>query len=157
MEKLALVLWRERELLDTLLYRLEVEQLLLTNHRSDHLARAASDVEAVLDTIRQTEILRAVAADEAAAALGLAPSPSLKDLADASEEPWRSILLEHREAFTATTNRLTDMAETNRDLLTVGWQAARAALAELDEPTSYASDGHAVGGNRVARLFDGSL
>ncbi|MCM0621994.1 flagellar export chaperone FlgN [Nocardioides bruguierae] len=157
MEKLALVLWRERELLETLLYRLEVEQLLLTNHRSDHLTRAANDVEAVLETIRQTEVLRAVAADEAAAALGLAPSPSLFDLAEASEEPWRSILLEHREAFTSTTNRLTDMAETNRDLLTAGWQAARAALADLEEPTTYAGDGRAVGSDRVARLFDGSL
>ena len=67
MEKLSLVLWRERELLDTLQFKLEVEQLVLASGRSRWLMRAAREVEAVLETIRETEVLRAVAADEAAA------------------------------------------------------------------------------------------
>ena len=72
MEKLCLVLWRERELLDTLLYRLEVEQLVLASNRTAHLMRAAKDVEAVLETLRETEVLRATAADLAAAEIGCA-------------------------------------------------------------------------------------
>ena len=43
------ILWRERELLDTLLYRLEVEQLVLASGRTDRLMRAAQDVESTLE------------------------------------------------------------------------------------------------------------
>ena len=66
MEKLSLILWRERELLDTLLFKLEIEQLVLASGRTRWLTRAAREVEPVLETLRETEILRAVAADEAA-------------------------------------------------------------------------------------------
>ena len=92
MEKLSLILWRERELLEALEYRLEVEQLVMANGRTRWLARAARDVEHVLDQIRQVELLRSVAADEAAAALGLDPNPSLGGLIAAVDEPWSSIL-----------------------------------------------------------------
>ena len=60
MEKLSQILWRERELLETLLFKLEEEQMVLAGGRTRWLARAAREVENVLDTIRETEILRAV-------------------------------------------------------------------------------------------------
>src|SRR3954449_7001331 len=83
MEKLSQMLWRERELLETLLFKLEEEQMLLESGRTRWLVRAAREVEKVLETIRETEILRAVAADGAADALGLRHNPSLRSLADA--------------------------------------------------------------------------
>ena len=85
MEKLSLVLWRERELLETLHFKLEVEQLVLASGRTRWLMHAARDVDAVLATIRETEVLRAVAADEAAAAIGMTSNPSLSALADAAD------------------------------------------------------------------------
>lgn len=158
MEKLCLVLWRERELLDTLLYRLEVEQLVLASGRTQHLMRAARDVEAVLETLRETEVLRASAADLAAEEVGCAPNPSLSQLAEAAEEPWRTILTEHREAFASTTRQITELADANRDLLTNGYRHAREALANLSEETEgYSPDGSAVAAAPTARLFDGSL
>ena len=99
MERLSLVLWRERELLDMLQFKLEVEQLVLASGRSRWLMRAAREVEAVLETIRETEVLRAVAADEAAASIGMTSNPSLSALAEAAGEPWSTILTEHRDAF----------------------------------------------------------
>lgn len=60
MEDLSSVLWRERELLETLLYKLEVEQLVLAGGRSHWLATAAREVERVLDRIREIEVLRAL-------------------------------------------------------------------------------------------------
>ena len=64
--------------LGELLYKLEVEQLVLASGRNRWLALAAREVESVLEAIRETELLRAVAADAVAAALGLAPNPSLQ-------------------------------------------------------------------------------
>ena len=158
MEKLSLILLRERELLDTLLYRLEVEQLVLASGRTTHLMRAARDVEACLDTLRQTEVMRSVAADEAAEHVGLAPDSPLSALAEASPEPWRTILLEHREAFVEITRQVSAMAETNRDLITSGWRSAQETLHALDDAAeSYSPDGTAVATAPTNRLLDRSL
>lgn len=159
MENLSLILWRERELLETLLYKLEQEQLVLAAGRTRWLARAAREVEAVLDTLRETEILRAAAADEVAASIGLDDNPSLRALADAVDEPWHSILLDHRDAFLGFTREITGLAATNRDLLTAGYQAARDTLMSLgDGADTYAPDGSAVVSDRGAhRLLDRSI
>jgi hypothetical protein len=157
MEKLSMVLWRERKLLETLQYRLEVEQLVMAGGRTGWLTNAARDVESVLEEIRGTEVLRAVAADEAAAALGLPTNPSLADLIGAVDEPWRTILEDHRAAFVATNEELSRLAETNRSLITAGFKAAREALVGLstDDVRTYAPDGTAVpvaaGAGRVDR------
>ncbi|CAB4724668.1 MAG: flagellar protein FlgN [Actinobacteria bacterium] len=158
MEQLSQILWRERELLETLLYRLEVEQLVLASGRPHWLMRAAKDVEAVLQALRETEVLRAVAADSAASVVGLSPNPSLKALAHAAEEPWRTILLDHREAFASMTQRVTEMADANRDLITSGYRSAREALLSIgDETQGYSPDGTVVAGAPTRRLVDRSL
>ncbi|NYG57019.1 flagellar export chaperone FlgN [Nocardioides perillae] len=158
MEKLSLVLWRERELLDTLHYRLEQEQLLLASGRTRWLIRAAREVEAVLETIRETEVLRAVAADQAAASVGLPAGSSLRDLADAADEPFRSLLHDHREAFQAATLEITALADANRDLITTGYRSARETLMTLGGPVDgYSQDGTATSVAPRHRLVDRSL
>lgn len=158
MEDLSLILWRERELLETLLYKLEIEQLVLANGKNRWLASAAREVEDVLDSIRETELLRAVAADQAAVRAGLSSNPSLRALAEAVDEPWQSILLDHREAFLGYTQKINEIAATNRELLTVGQQAARDLFLGLtDQPDGYANDGRAVVEERRHRLVDRSI
>ncbi len=145
MEKLSQILWRERELLDTLLFKLEEEQLVLASGRNRWLMRAAREVEAVLETIRETEILRSVAADEAAASIGMGHNSSLRALAEAAGEPWRSILLDHHEAFVAVTAEISALADTNKELITAGFRSARDTLLSLGEGhESYGADGSAV-------------
>lgn len=158
MEKLSLILWRERELLETLLFKLEVEQLVMASGRTRWLMRSAKEVEAVLGTIRETEVLRAVAADEAAEQIGLPPNPSLRDLAEKAPEPWGSILGEHREAFATITAEVTAMADANRELVTAGIRSARETLLTMTEATDgYSADGSAVVGAQKYRLVDRSL
>lgn len=158
MERLSLILWRERELLDTLLYRLETEQLLLASGRTRWLMTAAREVEAVLDTIRETEVLRAVAADEAAASLGLTTNPSLRSLADACDEPWASILHEHRDAFEQVTHEITALADANRDLITTAYRSARETLMSIGGGADgYGQDGRARVQQQRHRLVDRSL
>ncbi len=136
MEKLSIILWRERELLESLLFKLETERLVLAAGRERWLARAAREVETVLTAIREVELLRAVAADKVAAELGLPPNPSLKALAETAEEPWRTMLADHREAFLRITQEVTSLAEINRDLITAGYRAAQETLLSLGEPTT---------------------
>ena len=158
MERLSLVLWRERELLETLHYKLEVEQLVLASGRSRWLIHAARDVDAVLTTIRETEVLRAVAADEAAAATGMSSNPSLSALAEAADEPWGTIFTEHREAFVQVTADIAALADSNRELISAGYRSARETLLSMDETTDgYAADGSATAEPARHRLVDRSL
>jgi hypothetical protein len=158
MEDLSLVLWRERELLEALLYKLEVEKLVLATRSNRWLAAAAREVELVLEAIRETELLRAVAADDAAAALGLASNPSLRALADAVGDPWHTILMDHHKAFVSCTRDLVDTAAMNRELLTAGQQAAREVFLGLAEhPAGYSPTGSAVAVETRARVVDRSI
>jgi hypothetical protein len=157
-ENLSLILWRERELLETLLFKLEQEQLVLASGRNRWLPRAAREVEAVLEAIRETELLRSVSADEAARSVGMLANPSLRALADGVNEPWKSILLDHRQAFLNYTREIMDMASANRDLLTTGYQAARDTLMSLgDSADSYSANGSAVLSDQRSRLVDRSI
>lgn len=159
MEKLSQILWRERELLDTLLFKLEEEQLVLAGGRNRWLMRAAREVEAVLETLRETEILRSVAADDAAAEIGLDANPSLRALAEAVEEPWHSILQDHHTAFREVTEEIMALADANRSLITAGYRSARETLLSLGEGTQgYGADGTAVNvSDDRRRLVDWSL
>ena len=157
MEDLSSVLWRERELLEMLAYKLEVEQLVLASGRTHWLAVAAREVEQVLERIREIELLRSVEVEVVATALGLADDASLQQIADASDEPWRSIWLDHREAFTSTATQIRQLSESNRDLLTAGYHAEQATLLSLSEGAgSYGSDG-SVESDRRTSLLDRSL
>ena len=125
---LSSVLWRSRELLELLLFKLEEEQLILAAGRSRWLAHATREVEVVLDQIRQTEVARAAYSQDAADDLGLRPDATLGELADAAAAPWPDLLRQHREAFLTLTAEISELAEANRDLATAGQLAARQTM-----------------------------
>ena len=155
------ILWKERELLELLLFKLEEEQLVLASGRTRWLAHATREVEFVLEQIRSTELLRAVEVDGVAADLGLGAGPSLSALADAAPEPWGDLLRSHRDAFLALTAEVQAMAEANRDLLESGSRAVREALQGLDRTLStYTARGRSkvatTGGSR-AHFVDEAL
>jgi FlgN protein len=129
--EVSTILWRERELLELLLFKLEEEQLLLAAGRTRWLARSTREVEVVLGEIRRTELTRATEVDDVAAALGLGPGPSLTMLANACPEPWAGLLRDHQNAFRVLTSEITQLSALNHDLLTTGQQATRDALLHL--------------------------
>ncbi|SRR6266540_4013769 len=122
------ILWRERELLEVLLFKLEEEKLLLASGRTRWLARATHEVEIVLEHIRETELFRAVEVDAVAIDLGLDPNPSLFALAQAAGGTWRDIFLQHRQGFVKLTDDIEALATANRRLLSNGARATREAL-----------------------------
>ncbi|HYJ75292.1 MAG TPA: flagellar protein FlgN [Kineosporiaceae bacterium] len=140
---LAAVLWRQRDLLERLVYRLECEQLLLASGRTRFLATATAEVETLVSELRLLELQRAAAAEQAALAARLDPSATLEELAAAVPPPWTGVLLEHREALLVLTRELGALAETNRALMAAGLRAVESALAGLgarDHSTSVGYD-----------------
>jgi hypothetical protein len=156
---LSSILWRSRELLELLLFKLEEEQLLLAAGRSRWLAHATREVEVVLDQIRQTEVARAAYAQAAAGDMGLSLEASLGELADAAPAPWSDLLHQHRTAFLTLTSEIAAMADANRDLLTAGQRAARETmLAFAGTVETYSPQGKTVsGGVRRSSLVDEAI
>ncbi len=126
--ELSTVLWRERELLESLLFKLEEEELVLASGRARWVGRATREVEAVLDQIRGIELGRAVEADDAAREVGLAEGASLQDLAKAAPAPWNDLLRSHHVALTDLTGQIDACAQSNRRNLTQSVHAAHEAL-----------------------------
>ena len=158
MEKLTWVLWRERELLEALLYRLELEELVMSTGRTRWLANAAHDVDQAAAALRDVEVMRAVAADEAAEAAGLAPNSSLGDLIAAAAEPWRSILTEHRDTFLALTDEIARVAQANRALIVAGLRATQDTLLGIDQGSAtYTAAGSVARGDARSAVLDRSL
>jgi len=124
-------LWRERQLLELLVFKLDEEQLLLGAGRARWVNHASREVEIVLEQLRAAELLRAVKVEVAATELGLGSYPGLRSLAQASPEPWASIFGRHRQAFLELTGEIRDLSERNRHLLAKGRDAARDALTWL--------------------------
>ena len=127
------ILWRERQLLELLLFKLEEEQLLLAAGRSRWLAHATREVETVLGEIKRVESTRAMEVEAVAVQLGLARTASLRELAEAAPAPWDAVLTDHREAFLQATQEITTLAHDNRELLSRGYQAARSVLSSMDD------------------------
>lgn len=127
------ILWRERHLLELLLFKLDEEQLLLAAGRTRWLPRATREVEMVLEEIRQTELDRAVEVSRVAIELRLPGDASLRQLAEAAPEPWHGILVEHRQAFLSLTDDVTSLVQANRELLVRGQKAVRDVLASIGD------------------------
>jgi hypothetical protein len=163
LDEVSQTLWRERQLLDLLVCKLEVEQLVLAGGRTRWLPAVTREVEYVLAEVKQVELLRAVLVGAAAEQLGLDPGCTLRQLADAAPPPWDSILEQHRTAFLTTAEELKAIARVNRELLSQGARAVREALAWLSEAPerpatqTYTPVGASSGAPAGARFVDGRL
>jgi hypothetical protein len=131
LSELSDILWRERRLLELLVFKLEEEQLLLGAGRTRWLTLAGQEIETVRDEIRRVELLRATAVDALAPGLGLEPGTSLRALGEVVDQPWREILQAHRSALLASTREIEALADTNRDLLSEGCAATGRELSWL--------------------------
>ncbi|GAB7041815.1 MULTISPECIES: flagellar export chaperone FlgN [Catenuloplanes] len=156
--ELSSVLWRTRELMELLLFKLEEEQVLLASGRSRWLAHATREVEMVLEQMRETEVIRAAHAQAAAVELGLSPEASLGEIADAAAAPWSDLLHEHRKSFLTLTAEISGLAATNRDLLSAGQRAARETMMIIaGSVETYGPQGQSVSVGHRARLVDEAI
>lgn len=114
---MSTTLWRQRQLLELLLFKLEEQQLLLAAGRVRWLARAANEVDAVREELETAELARTIEVEAVAHVLGLGPDASLAEVVDVSPHPWNDIFADHREAFLTTTLAILSVTRSNRELL----------------------------------------
>jgi hypothetical protein len=153
------ILWRERQLLDLLVFKLEEEQLVLAAGRTRWLAHATREVETVLAEIKRVELDRAVRVSDVARQLGIGDAPSLRDLAALVPAPWDTIFTDHRKALLELAQEVDAIAKSNRDLLQRGHQAAQETLAAMGDLDlgSYDATGTLPDRSLALRLVDEAM
>jgi len=143
--ELSAALWRERELLDGLVYALEVEHLLLTAGRTHRLDRASRDVERVLGGVRDAGLARAVAVASVADAWAAPADATLRQLTEHSPDPgWREVLVEHLAALTRLAAQISELREANSSHLRTLVHSTDEVLAagiQRRDPRAYTAQG----------------
>ena len=158
LNELSGVLWRERQLLELLLFKLEEEQLILSSGRTQWLGHATREVESVLDQIRTAELGRAMEADDAARQVGVPVGSGLRAIAHAAPAPWGDLMADHHAAFVTLTDQINELAQGNRELLSASHRATRETLLSLQETVgTYEKTGTATSHGSGARLIDRAL
>lgn len=165
MDELSGVLSRERLLLELLVFKLiELHQLLLAGE-ARFLGWAAEEVERATDAVRDAELHRSLVVSRLAAQRGVPEEQlSLKELAEHSPDPWRTIFGEHRDAFLALTTEFEDVLAATRRVARSGHAAVTDALERLtgldsvptQAPATYGADARwdvAAPGPRVQRTM----
>jgi hypothetical protein len=151
---LSTLLWRERELLELLVFKLEEEQLLLTAGRSRWLHHATREVEAVLARLRVSGIERTVEASTVAVEWGLDEEATLRQLVEhAPSETWRDILQSHLTALTALTAQIAEVRDTNMTYLRAATRATQETLATVGAEPLGSYDGRGAHAGAAAGAF----
>lgn len=109
-EDVSEALWKERELLERLLFKLEEELALLRSGSSRWLTWGGNEIKAVLVALERAEQCRREHWSVAAAELGLPPDASLKALIERAGFPWNTILTEHQRSLNAAAREIEEAA-----------------------------------------------
>jgi hypothetical protein len=159
--ELSALLWRERELLDLLTFKLEEEQLLLTAGKSRWLPHGTREVEQVLGHLSKAGLARAVEVAAVAEQWGLPAESSLGELASsAPEEAWADVLSSHLNAMQQQTAIIKELRDSNEQFLRAAVRSTQETMADL-KPAAGTYDSHGRTGSHKkaadstpSRLFD---
>jgi hypothetical protein len=153
--EVSTLLWRERDALQLLLFKLVEEQLIVSAGQTRWLAPANDEIEAALEQLRGTEVLRAAEVDVIADELGLQAPPALADLAALAPEPWATLFGEHRQALLQLVTEVEGATGHNRALLAAGARAVRQTLLSVTQSVqTYDAHGSADASPNGPMLMD---
>lgn len=157
--ELSALLWRERELLELLVFKLEEEQLLLTAGRSRWIEHATREVEQVLGRLRTAGLARSVEVASLAREWGTEEDAPLRDIvAYAPAGPWAEIFTAHLRAMTELTGQIRQLRDENEQFLRAAARSTQETLAGVHtEPTTYGATGASDAAMSGGRLFDRAL
>ena len=157
--ELSASLWRERELLELLVFKLTEEQLLLTSGKARWLQYATQEVEQVMNKLRTAGLARSIEVSSLAEDWGVDENSTLRELTMGStDDTWRDILTAHLVAMTELTREIQELRDLNVQYLRTAIRSTQEALAQ-DGSASGTYDAKGVTENSLAtaRMFDLNL
>jgi hypothetical protein len=109
---LASTLWQLRELLDTLLFKIVEERVLIAADQSGWLPKAHREVESALAETHALEVQRASQATALTGQLSLTSDATLTSIAAAAPQRWATIYVDHHAALSELLADINALAET---------------------------------------------
>jgi len=157
--ELSAALWRERELLDLLVFKLEEEQLLLAAGKARWLQFATREVEQVMERLRTASLARTVAVSSVAKEWGTDENATLRELVEhAPEGAWGELFGARLTAMSELTAQITELRDLNEKYLRNAIRSSQETMAGPREETGlYNASGTAGGPATGSRLFDESV
>lgn len=155
--ELSAALWRERELLDLLIFKLEEEQFILTSGKTKWLQYATREVEQVMERLSSAGLARTVELAIVAGEWDIDESSTLRELvAAAPDGPWSDIFTAHLAAMTQLTNQIKELRDLNEHYLRTAIRLVQEAQADGGDSGTYDATGTpGVGGK--TQIFDVTL
>lgn len=158
LDALSRQLWKQRETLEVMLFKLEEERLVTATGSSRWLPRATRELEAIIAQAQTMELERSMESEAVAVELGLAPEASLSEIAEAAEEPWKTLLTQHREALMTLTTEIADMSKANQEVLSSLQRATQETLMSMQGgAATYDEDGSVQSLDNGSSLIDQAL
>lgn len=130
--ELSIQLWRERELLEMLVFKLDEQQLLLAAGRSRWIQYATREIDQVLDRLRSTGLARTVEVAGVAEEWGAAEGATIRELVEiAPEGAWGDVLTDHMHALTRLASEVEQLRDANAEQLSGVLRATQETIAAL--------------------------
>lgn len=157
--ELSASLWRERELLELLVFKLTEEQLLLTSGKARWLQYATQEVEQVMNKLRTAGLARSIEVSSLAEDWGVDANATLRELTvHSTDDTWRDILTAHLVAMTELTREIQELRDLNVQYLRVAIRSTQEALANDGSGSgTYDAKGVTETSLATARMFDLNL
>lgn len=154
--ELSASLWRERELLELLVFKLTEEQLLLTSGRARWLQYATQEVEQVMQKLRTAGLARSLEVSSLAEDWGVDENSTLRELTvHATDDSWRDILNSHLVAMTELAREIQELRDLNLQYLRTAIRSAQEAMVHDGSASgTYDAKGIAESSSATARMFD---
>jgi len=134
-EDLSHQLWTMRELLEQLVYKLEVQGLLLASGRARWIPYVTAELEAIIEAIGEIEALRASASGRLARQRRQPPNASLAELIEHVEAPWAGLLAQHRLHLLSLQAEIEEISRANHEMAKRSLMRSREIIASLGEQT----------------------
>lgn len=157
--ELSALLWKERELLELLHFKLEEEHLLLVSGKSQWIALATREIENILEKVHAASLARALAAAHVAESWGINGDSPLTDIIEAAPAgPWHDILAAHLVALRETTTEIGRLRDANAQYLRAAYRSTQETLANLGSDSSlYGPSGATASRSNGAHIIDTNL
>lgn len=117
LSELSHVLSQQRDLVTQMIYRLEVQQIMLARGRTRWVNLSTEDVEDAIQAVQDQEVVRMALVGDLAPLMGTPIDASLRDLIVCAPDPWDTILSDHHTEFLRLSAEAEDAATANADLL----------------------------------------
>ncbi|QAY60085.1 flagellar protein FlgN [Microbacterium protaetiae] len=153
--ELSMRLWHERELLEMLLFKLEVQHLLLAAGSGRWMHFATHEIEQVLDRLRTTGIARVVDAAAVAEEWGAPEDATLRALIEyAPSTAWRDVFTDHLRVLTQLVAEIGQLRDSNVQQLGAVMRATQETIAGLGADTGEYTTGGVRARTDAARIIE---